>query len=278
MDELRKMQGLVQEAWAVVGAKSRFHVGDVAWQHASGSGDDVRALFEDGDGRLAAWGWLHAGTHLEWQVDPRRPELLRHVLDWADGATATVALASDEAAAEILRERGWTIDEDAYWFAYLQRDLSDLPEVDAPDGFVLRSVAGLDEVGPRTAVHRAAWAPSQMTQEKMRRTMSTWPYRADLDCVAVAPDGTFASSTLAWLDERNRVGELEPVGTAVSHRRRGLGRATNVFALRRLREAGAETAIVYARGDDAYPVPKLLYESVGFRRHDRTVTWVCRRP
>jgi predicted N-acetyltransferase YhbS len=271
------MQSLVQEAWGLVGPKNRFHVGDVAWQHASGSGDDVRALFEDGDGRVAAWGWLHGGTHLEWQVDPRQPELLAPVLDWAEGATAARTLASDEAGAEILRSRGWTTDDDAFWFAHLQRELDDLPGPEVPTGFVLRSVSGLDEVGPRAAVHRAAWVPSQMTQEKMHRTMSTWPYRADLDCVAVAPDGTFAASTLAWLDERNRVAELEPVGTAVSYRRRGLGRATNLFALHRLRGAGAETAIVYSRGDAAYPIPKLLYESIGFRQHDRTLTWVSRR-
>jgi ribosomal protein S18 acetylase RimI-like enzyme len=136
-------------------------------------------------------------------------------------------------------------------------------------------VRGEQELAERTNVHRAAWAPSQLTEEKVRRLMRTWPYRPELDCVGVAPDGSFASSTLAWLDDRNRVGEFEPVGTAPAHRRLGLGRAVNVFALAQLRSAGAESAVVYCRGDAAYPVPKLLYESVGFRRHDRTVTWVC---
>ena len=30
-------------------------------------------------------------------------------------------------------------------------------------------------------------------------------------------------------------------------------------------------AVVYARGDAAYPTPKLLYESLGFRTHARTI-------
>jgi len=61
------------------------------------------------------------------------------------------------------------------------------------------------------------------------------------------------------------VGELEPVGVREDHRRRGLGRAASLHALRRLRAAGAETALVGSRGDDAYPIPRALYESIGFR-------------
>jgi hypothetical protein len=32
---------------------------------------------------------------------------------------------------------------------------------------------------------------------------------------------------------------------------------------------GAGHAIVMCRGDEAYPIPKRLYESVGFRQHSR---------
>jgi len=99
----------------------------------------------------------------------------------------------------------------------------------------------------------------------------TWPYRADLDCVAEAPDGSFAAYTLCWYDDENRVGEFEPVGAHPDHRRRGLARAVNLDALRRLRAAGAERAIVLCRGDAGYPAAKLLYESVGFRQHSRSV-------
>ena len=90
------------------------------------------------------------------------------------------------------------------------------------------------------------------------------PWRADLDCVAVAPDGTVASYAIAWLDERNRLGELEPVGTRAEEQRKGLGRAVCLYACRRLKEEGAAEALVGSRGDDAYPVPRKLYESIGF--------------
>jgi hypothetical protein len=43
------------------------------------------------------------------------------------------------------------------------------------------------------------------------------------------------------------------------------------FALRRLAEEGATSAVVYACGGDSYPAPKILYESLGFAQHARTV-------
>lgn len=270
-DELRAMQRLVQDAWALVGSRNRWHVGDVAWQHGSGGSVGRRQLWEE-DGRVVAWGWGD-GSYLGWQVDPRRVELLDEMFDAFEPDVTTV-LASETAAIEILERRGYRADEDRPWFAYMQRELESLPPVEMPDGYEVRVSRGLDELVERTAVHRAAWEPSQMNEEKMRTVMTTWPYRADLDCIAVAPDGTLASSTLAWYDDENRVGEFEPVGTPPAHRRRGIGRAVNAFTLHQLRDAGAELAVVYCRGDAAYPIPKLLYESVGFRQHDRTIPYV----
>jgi hypothetical protein len=88
----------------------------------------------------------------------------------------------------------------------------------------------------------------------------------------VAPDGSLACSVLAWYDEG--AGELEPVGTHPSRRRLGLAAATSLFALRKLSGLGATTAAVQCRGDDAYPVPKRLYESIGFA--ELTRDWVFR--
>jgi hypothetical protein len=43
--------------------------------------------------------------------------------------------------------------------------------------------------------------------------------------------------------------------------------------LHALRDAGATAAVVCPRGDDAYPVPGLLYRGLGFRPGARTVTY-----
>ncbi len=128
----------------------------------------------------------------------------------------------------------------------------------------MRTVLDGDLVS-RAAVQRAAFQGSRFTDDVYAVVRSTWPYRADLDCVVEGPDGAIVAYALAWLDERNRIGELEPVATHPEHQRRGLGRTVNLFALQRLRDEGATDAMVWCRGDDAYPVPRRLYEAVGFR-------------
>jgi ribosomal protein S18 acetylase RimI-like enzyme len=203
------------------------------------------------------------------------------VLEWfersATGAERAVwAVAEDGAAVAALEARGYRPAERAPWMALLTRGLGRLPGPAVPRGYTARSVGGDDDVERRVAVHRAAFHPSRVTVESYRAVMRAWPYRPELDCVVEAPDGSFAAYTLAWLDEANGVGELEPVGTHPAHRRLGLARAANLLALHRLREAGATSAVVACRGDDAYPVPKRLYESVGFRQVGRVLSY--RRP
>jgi ribosomal protein S18 acetylase RimI-like enzyme len=110
--------------------------------------------------------------------------------------------------------------------------------------------------------------------ESFTKLQTVWPYRADLDCVVEAPDGSLAAYCLAWLDDENRVGELEPVGTHPDHRRRGLAAAVCRFALRRLRDEGATRAIVYSiEGSEA----TALYESIGLREHARSLELVKQR-
>jgi predicted GNAT family acetyltransferase len=76
-----------------------------------------------------------------------------------------------------------------------------------------------------------------------------------------------------WYDEANQVGLFEPVGTVADHRRRGLARAAGIEVLHAFRDAGGRTAQVYARGDDAYPVPKQVYQDLGFMPYARTVRY-----
>jgi ribosomal protein S18 acetylase RimI-like enzyme len=272
--DLRRMQRLVQEVWAERGPESAHHVGDLAWQrfqHVRREAHWRTQLWEDG-GDVVAYGWLLEDGVLDFCVHPRRPELLDEVLDWAD-ARETSALDSDADAVAALGRRGYRrTSDDEPFFLHLARELGDVPAVEEPEGTTLRSV-GEDDVEERVTAHRSAFHPSSVTVESYRNVMRAWPYRQDLDCVAVTADGRVAAYCLAWLDEDNRVGELEPVGTHADFRRRGLARAVSAFALRRLHEAGARLAVVHARGDPAYPAPKLLYESLGFGAYARTITF-----
>ena len=276
------MQELQQELWRLEGPRVHAHVGDLAWWATMRFGAErewKRRLWLE-DGRCVAWAWLDRPGSLDHEVhrDHRGGALHEEVLDWfeseaeADAPLNAWAMDGDEATSQLLGRRGYEQPESLKSLVYYVRELDRPVEVPPlPVGFALRTVRGEPDVHERVEVHRAAWAPSRFTEESYRNVIRVWPYRADLDCVVEAPDGTFAAYVLCWYDDANRVGELEPVGTRPEHRRRRFGSAVCLFALRLLREAGAQAAIVYAGGRDADKPARSLYESIGFRRHTRMV-------
>jgi ribosomal protein S18 acetylase RimI-like enzyme len=269
------MQALAQELWRLAPERVETTAQALAWASAVDDQAWKRRLWLDDD-RVLAWAWLFPPDELDWQAHPSRPGLVDEALDWfesiaAPGALRTWARAGDAAALEGLARRGYAHDPAAPFFLRTARDLDAIEEPTLPAGFRLRTTADGVDAAARVAVHRAAWEPSRFTAERYERVTRTWPFRPDLDVVVEAPDGRLAATVLAWYDDENRVGELEPVGTHPAFRRRGLARAATLDALRRLHEAGATHAIVSCRGDAAYPVPRLLYETVGFRELSRQV-------
>lgn len=202
------------------------------------------------------------------------------MLDWfcqtAQGPPYEVTVLDAEAELRrALEAQGFVRSEDGPFFLYHERSLANLPAPELPPGFFVRPLRSDADVPRRLQVHRAAWDGTRVTEDSYRAVMAQWPYRLDLDWVAVAPDGTFVSECIIWFDEKNGVGEIEPTGTAPAYRRRGLGRATCLAGLERLRSLGATKAVVYARGDDDYPIPKRLYQGMGFLPYART--WTYRR-
>jgi ribosomal protein S18 acetylase RimI-like enzyme len=225
--------------------------------------DDWSARLWLEDDELVAWGWA-TRRGLSYEFRPGYRPLLQEILAWARPETTTVK-RGDEDTAALLEANGFAYDAQAPWLRWNARGLDEIDEPSVPDGYRLATMAEYGDFESRSAAHRSAFAPSRFTDEVYETVRREAPWRAELDCVVVAPDESVAAFALGWLDEANRVGELEPVGVRQEDQRRGLGRAVCLYAIRRLKAAGAETALVGSRGDDAYPAPRLLYESIGFR-------------
>lgn len=137
----------------------------------------------------------------------------------------------------------------------------------------MRAITGLSEAAARAAAHRAAFGSERVSTEVYAHLMcGARHYRPELDVVAVSPEGELAAMALGWLDPDNRVGELEPVGTAPAYRQLGLARAVSQEALRRLRAAGARSAVIYALPENTVSVT--LYASLGLRELDRNVGFI----
>jgi GNAT superfamily N-acetyltransferase len=230
---------------------------------------DMRLCFDGHD--LVGWGWStgwRTPVGLSYEFRPEHRALLHELLDWS-GAERTTVRSGDRETAALLEARGFRHDLDAPWLRLNTRPLDEIEEPLVPKGYRLTTMAEYADFASRAAAHRSAFTtpqyPSHFTDEVYACVRRETNWRADLDCVVVAPRGGVAAYALAWLDERNRIGELEPVGVHADEQRKGLGRAVCLFALQRLRDAGAETGLVGSRGDDAYPGPRALYESIGFR-------------
>ena len=271
-DDLRLLLELERELWRTSRHDVDCTFGQIAFWSAQLLHEDWEGRLWFDDDELMGWGWLTGGTELELQVRPSHRDVVDEILDWASPTEVLV----DERNADLverLNARGLVHLPDTFWMRKNARSLREIEEPRVPAGYRLSTMAEYEDTASRSAAHRAAFSPSRFTDAVYAVVRETWPYRADLDCVAVAPDGSVASYTLAWLDEKNHVGEFEPVGTHEAHRRKGLGRAVNLFALQRLRDEGATEALVGCRGDEAYPIPRKLYESVGFREFARFVSF-----
>ena len=140
-----------------------------------------------------------------------------------------------------------------------------IPDWLLPDGFTIRPLAGIDEVGNYVALHRASFGSENMTVEWRARILQSPHYTTDLDLVAIAPDGTFAAFCIGWqIDvQGKRLAQVEPIGVHPAFQSHGLGKAILAEQLRRMRAHNADTFLIEAESTNA--ASQGLYRSMGFR-------------
>ena len=135
------------------------------------------------------------------------------------------------------------------------------PAIVLPDGFRLQSLADENDLNKLSRVmHRGFNHPGEPAADGLaeRERMQSAPnYRKDLNIVAVAPDGAYASYCGMWQDHVNRVAYVEPVCTDPDYRRMGLGTAVVPEGIRRCGAEGATIAV-----DGSLP----FYVSIGFSK------------
>jgi predicted N-acetyltransferase YhbS len=145
-----------------------------------------------------------------------------------------------------------------------------VPEL--PEGFRLQTLA---EDNDLARVNRVLWrgfnhegSPPDELVANRARAQRTPNYRRDLNVVAVAPNGDYASYAGIWFVPENRVAYVEPVATDPTYRRMGLGTVTVLEVIRRARRLGAEVAWV---GSD-----QRFYLEMGFEIVARSSLWYRR--
>jgi GNAT superfamily N-acetyltransferase len=267
-----------------------WHPGDLTWMlypELDAHTDDVRLWCDDAG--LVGFAWFYAPVFARFDLRPGADAaLIDEMLDWAEArrrdgggsGLSTIALDSDAERIAALEARGYRSIE--HGNVHMRRSLeTPIDESTLPDGMRFRCCVDVD-LAERAACHRDAWShlahlgmrdvTSSFTLERYRKLREEPGYRVDLDLVVEAADGTHASCLIAWTDEASGVGLIEPVGTRDAFRRQGLGRALNLEALRRLRDAGMRQAQIGTTtfNDRA----EATYLGCGFEILDRDRFWV----
>jgi mycothiol synthase len=176
------------------------------------------------------------------------------------GPVCCDVFSCDGVRRELLSRLGFV--EYRRWDDIEERDLAaPIPAPRPPAGFSIRPAA-LSDAAQLAAAHSDAfddpWTAEQYRDEVMHKP----GYDPARELVAVGPDGQIAAFTIIWIDELNRVGLFEPVGTRREARRLGLARALMCHALGAMRRLGMETALV--GHDTSNQAATGLYRSLGF--------------
>lgn len=236
---------------------------------------------------MPAWGWFGLPGDLDLLIRPdfRSPELIRAMAHWAEErALASLASASPPEAIQAfapdaqsdvisaLIDLGFGSVEGAAMVA-LTRQFTGwrATQPDLPPGFEIRTLASEADVVSRVACGRLAFPHSQMTPERYNVARRSTLYRASLDQIVVATEGSVAGFALGWLDPVNLALELEPVGVDPAWNRRGLGRAVCLATIRAGIGLGATHGVIYAESQNAAALG--LYASLGYEITSRTRTY-----
>jgi len=160
-----------------------------------------------------------------------------------------------------------------HWFTLTRHQLDFFPDAALPDGFHFHDASPAD-------LEKLADVHNHSFTNKWSAGSYGEVFRSphlEHEIVVVAPDGRFAAFTNVWIDNLNRSLLFEPVGTHSDFRRRGLGKALMVYALKRMKaEHNLVCAYVCHEPADKNPASGALYASVGFQELHKIYEYVKR--
>ncbi|MFH2038304.1 MAG: GNAT family N-acetyltransferase, partial [Chloroflexota bacterium] len=290
LNDLKEMQAVLSAGRQAANQAYYVHPGDLSWWlfYTDENYRDKICLWE-WNSRLAGWSLLSSSSRsFDVFVVPEMHgrSFEAKVMLWAEEIQSSAlkkiqskdirtmwVAETDRTRIHWLEMRGFQPNQKVMYL--MQRSLdTDLPGIELPQGFKVRSVAGEKEVKLRAAASHAAFGSEKSFEDywpRMLRFMQSPVYRPENDLVIVSPDGDFASFCILWLDPVTRIGLFEPVGTHPTFQGRGLGRAVLSAGLQRLHKLGMTQANVCVESNNLSAIH--LYESLGFTKTSKLLTY-----
>lgn len=180
---------------------------------------------------------------------------------WAKGKESIEVFAyqCDTDRQKLLKQSGYEdLGDDGYMRKY---DISKpYPVVEIPAGFRIGALAEYGNYSGRIATESKTFQSDSLNQQWFDGKTSAPGYSFDQDFSVVSPEGEHVSFCLAWVDHKNQVAEIDPVGTHPDYRRRGFAKAVIGECFRRLGAAGVRYAYI-GSAPEPY-ISNRLYESL----------------
>jgi len=239
-----------------------------------------------GDEQPVAWAYVDEFNNLWWELNDQYEELIgAEVVEWGEscirkkltnGEAGTLDTNCREDYAKrisFLHRYGFQLTGE--FNIAMTRGLSEpIPEPELPQGFIIRSIRGIEEAEAVATMHRAAFGTEYMTTENRLAIMNTSEYDSSLDLLVIAPEGTIAAYCSCSVNKREGKGNTDPVATHPSFQRMGLSRALLLTGLRLLKERGMMSAHLGTSGNNI--AMQKTAESVGFRMESKTI-WFSKK-
>lgn len=282
--DVEALQQLIIDCWQAYGPAVTFHVGDLHWRlrpQPERSPEQDILLWYAGD-KLRAFAWFESPDSGDLLCHPAvertvvEPVLLEWLETKARSQKATDftvgAFDSDAIRVKLLAARGY--QKQSNFLHHMQRQLDKpIARTAVKEGYLVGTTTAADLLSLSTAI-AAAFESNLKPVSAYEALHSSRFYRSDLDAIIKTKQDEVVAFCLAWLDEKNKVGLLEPVGCHPEHRQLGLASVAVRAALERLKSAGARSAVVYPVGDSSAAVE--LYRRCGFiavaNDYDWTIT------
>ena len=289
--DLSSMQQLASRLWP-----SGWHPGGLGWGLSRHALADAVVVATDDDGSIVGFAG-HGGdaiTHVERDRDDVADALVSWSLHVDEHAPITVWDGADALARAV--ERAGLVEVGREPWSGMFLDVATVLDDHRRhvDGYTIRPV-GEDETVARIEVHRAAWKPSSIPYIDGREVdpeaessfdaaayeavRGAWLYDPSLDLVAVGgrdPAGELGACCIAWFDPATGICEIEPLGVAPSHRRRGLAIALCLEVAHRTAERGGTHVYINAQPQPGYLASTSAYLAAGFELTERATTYAKR--
>jgi predicted N-acetyltransferase YhbS len=247
--------------------------------------EDLVRVWEDDTGEIVGAACIEHPdpTHQSFgeifvQRHPGRPDLLEEMIAFGEEAYVHPTLnrvyvwvyEDDADLIDVVRARGFERRDEPIAH-HLEYVFGDLPELELPDGFRLRSMAEENDIDERREIFGRAFNhedPKEWPSAFSYRELQKAPdYRKEHDLFIVAPGGKYAACCIVWHDAVNRIGHLEPLGTHPDYRRMDLATQIQFEGMRRLKALGA-TRMPMTGGFEPF------YRAVGFEEQRTQRPWI----